>query len=87
MYQVILSVKVEKILAKIRDAGVKTRLEEAIDQLAEIPRPYGYIKLSSSDPLYRIRIGEWRIIYAIEDEQLVVLVIEVAPRKDAYRNI
>ncbi|MBX3013685.1 MAG: type II toxin-antitoxin system RelE/ParE family toxin [Caldilineaceae bacterium] len=77
--------KVEKVLAKIRETGVRARLEEAIDGLAETPRPNGYIKLAGEEPLYRIRVGEWRIIYAIQDDELIVLVIEVAPRKDTYR--
>lgn len=54
--------------------------------LAEDPRPPGYMKLSGREELYRIRQGPYRIIYTIEDERLVVIVIRVADRKEAYRE-
>ncbi|MCH8290889.1 type II toxin-antitoxin system RelE/ParE family toxin [Candidatus Poribacteria bacterium] len=37
--------------------------------------------------LYRIRVGEWRISYAIEDDKLIILILEIAPRGSAYRNL
>ena len=55
--------------------------------LAEEPRPAGCKKLRGYENLYRLRVGDWRLIYAIEDDQLVVLIIEVAPRGEAYRNL
>ncbi len=55
--------------------------------LAEEPRPAGCKKLRGYENLYRLRAGDWRLIYAIEDDQLVVLIIEVAPRGEAYRNL
>jgi len=55
--------------------------------LAKNPRPAGCKKLSGFDNLYRVRVGDWRISYAIEDERLVILVLEIAPRGDAYRNL
>ena len=36
--------------------------------------------------LFRIRVGDWRIIYAIEDEQLIILILTVAPRSGTYKN-
>jgi mRNA interferase RelE/StbE len=53
--------------------------------LAEDPRPPGYMKLSGHEALYRIRQGPYRIVYTIEDDCLVVIVIRVADRKEAYR--
>ncbi len=61
------------------------RIREQIWDLATEPRPEGCKKLAGYDNLYRIRVGDWRISYAVEDDQLVVLVIEVAPRGRAYR--
>ena len=55
--------------------------------LAKNPRPAGCKKLSGFDNLYRVRVGDWRISYAIEDERLVILVLEIALRGDAYRNL
>jgi mRNA interferase RelE/StbE len=54
--------------------------------LAEDPRPPGYMKLSGHEELYRVRQGPYRIVYTIEDDRLVVIVIRVADRKEAYRE-
>lgn len=54
--------------------------------LAEEPRPAGCVKLSGLDELYRVRQGSYRIVYAIEDDQLVVIVIRIVDRKEAYRK-
>ena len=63
------------------------RIRTAIRALEENPRPPGYEKLSGFENLYRIRVGTWRVIYAIEDDALVVLVVEVGPRGQVYRNL
>lgn len=55
-----------------------------IDGLAEDPRPRGCEKLSGKEQ-YRIRQGTYRIIYSIEDEKLIVEVVKVAHRREAYR--
>lgn len=54
--------------------------------LAEEPRPPGCVKLSGHEELYRVRQGPYRIVYTIEDDSLVVIVIRVADRKEAYRE-
>ncbi len=55
-----------------------------IRALAEEPRPPGCVKLSGVEGLYRVRQGPYRIVYTIEDDRLVVIVIRVADRKEAY---
>lgn len=55
-----------------------------IEKLADNPRPVGCEKLSGQDK-YRIRKGRYRIVYSIEDRQLVVFVVKVGHRKDVYR--
>jgi mRNA interferase RelE/StbE len=54
--------------------------------LAREPRPEGCVKLSGRAHLYRVRQGRYRIVYAIEDERLVVIVIRIADRKEVYRK-
>ncbi|MFN2226065.1 MAG: type II toxin-antitoxin system RelE family toxin [Anaerolineae bacterium] len=61
------------------------RIREAISGLARSPWPPGCKKLAGYDNLFRIRVGDWRISYAVEEDRLIVLVIEVAPRGDVYR--
>lgn len=56
-----------------------------IECLSDDPRPEGVKKLSAADRTYRIRIGAYRVVYEIEDDVLLVLVIRVGHRKDVYR--
>jgi len=53
--------------------------------LAEDPRPPGSKKLSGNDK-YRVRQGTYRIVYSIEDNELIVVVVKVGHRKDVYRG-
>ena len=62
----------------------RQRVVSRIQGLARTPRPAGCEKLSGSDR-YRIRQGDYRIIYSIEDVELVVLVVRVGHRRDVYR--
>jgi len=85
-YRILISKSARKILEKL-PKNLLSRISKAIDGLAGNPRPEGCKKLEGYDNLYRIPVGEWRISYAIEDDQLIVLVIEVAPRGGAYRTL
>ncbi|MBM3150720.1 MAG: type II toxin-antitoxin system RelE/ParE family toxin [Chloroflexi bacterium] len=85
-WQVIIHRKPEKILRRL-DGDVLERIQRAIRGLASEPRPTGFKKLSGYDNLYRIRVGDWRIIYAIEDDRLIILVLEISTRGSAYRDL
>lgn len=61
------------------------RIVARIERLAEEPRPRGCVKLSGAEDIYRIRIGEYRVLYEVRDGVLVVLVLRVRHRRDAYR--
>jgi len=62
----------------------RQRVVERISKLAEDPRPSGSEKISGQDK-YRVRQGRYRILYAIEDQDLLVQVVKVGHRKDVYR--
>ena len=64
---------------------VQTRLRTKIDALAEEPRPSGVRKIRGADDLYRIRVGDYRVVYQVKDDVLVVLIIRVRHRRDVYR--
>jgi mRNA interferase RelE/StbE len=81
-YTVVLSKKAQKQLDKLSDFIAEPILE-AISDLEENPRPAGNKKLKGRDG-YRIRIGNYRVIYDIFDTQLIVDVIAVGHRKDIY---
>jgi mRNA interferase RelE/StbE len=62
-----------------------SRLLRRIEALALTPRPDGCRKLQGASNLWRIRIGDYRVLYAVDDAQQVVDVIAVRHRSDAYR--
>ena len=58
------------------------RIERAIDGLANEPRPRGTKKLRGGTPLWRLRVGEYRVIYAVFDRELIVKIVGVARRRE-----
>ena len=67
------------------DQAMRRRVARRVEQLAEDPRSAGSVKLRGADDVWRSRIGDYRLLYQIEDDRLVVLVIKVGHRRDAYR--
>lgn len=74
----------EKQLRAIRDARVSTPIRRAIEKLADNPRPPGCLKLVGEVNQWRVRVGDWRVVYVIENGRLVILVVRVAPRGGVY---
>ena len=68
------------------DKPVRLRVIEAIQALADTPRPPGVKALTNSSFL-RIRVGDWRIVYEVHDGRLVILVITIGHRGSVYRRI
>lgn len=56
-----------------------------LEQLAASPRPLGVLKMEGEDNLYRVRVGDYRIIYQIQDRVLLIVVVKVGHRGDVYR--
>lgn len=82
-YTVEVSDDAERALEKLPKKDVSLILKK-MESLADTPRPRGCEKLEDND--YRVRAGNYRIIYNVEDDTLVVLVIDIGPRKDIYRR-
>jgi mRNA interferase RelE/StbE len=75
-----------KALKKIPKADQK-RIAVKIDSLAEdLPNP-DTTKMKGNNPFHRIRVGEYRIIYEIQGDILLILVVKIGHRKDIYRNL
>lgn len=74
----------EKALQKL-PRKLQERIRARIDALGGEPRPRGCTKLAARDGLYRIRIGAYRVVYTVEDDRLLVLVLDVGPRGEVYR--
>lgn len=81
-YEVIIALSVFKTLSKLPD-HIAGRLEAAMLQLENNPRPPGCKKLKGRNA-WRIRQGDYLIIYEIEDNILRVIVVDVGHRKDIY---
>lgn len=84
MYELQYKKKAIKALAKINDPYY-TNIIEAIDKLAENPRPHGYKKLTGRDGC-RIRVGNYRIIYDVFDNQLIVEIVNLGSRGSIYED-
>ncbi|MDZ4655604.1 MAG: type II toxin-antitoxin system RelE/ParE family toxin [Coriobacteriia bacterium] len=69
------------------EPAVKRRLTPAIEALQQDSRPQGAKRLSKSDNLWRIRVGSYRIVYTIQDDRLIVLVVRLGHRRDVYRRL
>jgi mRNA interferase RelE/StbE len=84
-YKVLIKPSAVKELESIPRKKDRQRIVERISALADDPRPHGSQKLSGKDR-FRLRQGSYRIIYAIEDDALVVYVVKIGHRKDVYRG-
>jgi mRNA interferase RelE/StbE len=63
---------------------IYTRIISALHALADDPRPHGVKKLKGYRDYWRIRVGDYRIIYTIQDDRLLVVVIRIGHRRDVY---
>jgi mRNA interferase RelE/StbE len=84
VYNVNISPAAEKQI-KALPKREQTKIIKRVYKLADNPLPQGVKKLKGVDSLYRIRQGDWRIVYTIEDKKLSILVVKVGHRREAYR--
>jgi len=84
-YSVFVPKAVKKQLDKL-PADVREKLADRILLLSDDARPDGVKKLKGSDNEYRIRVGDYRIRYEIDDESLSIAVVSCRHRRDIYRN-
>lgn len=73
-------------LAKL-DKPVRRRIQGAIDKLADDPRPAGMIPLRGAPGAFRFRVGDYRVIYVLHDDRLLIVVIDLGHRRDVYRSV
>ena len=85
-YEIALSAAAQKNLDRLQNK-IRTRIADALEDLRDEPRPRSSRKLAGSERLWRIRVGNYRVIYTIEGDELIILVVRVAHRKDAYRGL
>jgi len=83
-YKVVIKSSASKEIDAVGQKKDRQRIVLRIQSLGENPRPFGCEKLSGHD-LYRMREGNYRILYSIDDGKLLVDIIKVGHRKDVYR--
>jgi mRNA interferase RelE/StbE len=83
-YKIVFRKSVAKDLRRIPSQDLR-RILTTVDSLSEEPRPLGIEKLSGQEK-YRIRQGNYRIIYEIKDDEVIVVVVKVGHRRDVYRR-
>jgi mRNA interferase RelE/StbE len=86
MYQVKVAEDAARFIRK-QEKRIQHQIINNIRALAQNPRPQGCKKLQGYKELYRIRSGNYRIVYNIKEKMLLVLVISIAHRKDIYRHL
>ena len=74
-----------RFLKKLRDDDLLRRITAALRELESNPRPVGSEKMAGPDDLHRIRIGDYRVVYQIHDQVLLVLIIRIGNRREVYR--
>jgi mRNA interferase RelE/StbE len=84
-YAVQLKPSVDRRLQKL-PVDVQRRMVGEMAALAFDPRPVGVVKLVGADNLWRVRVGDYRIVYEVDDKRGLVTVLRVAHRKDIYRG-
>ena len=84
-YTVQLAPAAKRQLRKL-DRSIQERVVRRLEKLEKDPRPPGVEKMEGDESTYRIRMGEYRIVYEIRDKVLVVLVLKVGHRREIYRR-
>ena len=83
MFRVSITSRAERELKRL-DRPVKNRIVSSILALAFDPRPPGCLKVRSEEGVWRIRVGDWRVGYQIDDNASEIVVVRIAHRSDFY---
>jgi mRNA interferase RelE/StbE len=85
MYRIELRRKAQRSLDKLPKSDF-TAIIEAVKNLAESPRPKGVEKIKSAG-LWRIRYGDYRIVYSIDDDNKIIVILRIGHRREIYRSL
>ena len=84
-YRVTIRPSADKALLKLpRD--MQRRILERLDELAIEPRPHNVVKMAGGQNLWRIRVGDYRLVYEIHDREITIYVLAIGHRRDVYRE-
>ena len=85
-YELLIVPSAKREIEAIDPLAERIRIHRKIESLMANPRQHGVEKLAGAEHHYRIRQGDYRIIYRIEDYRLIVVVIRVGHRREVYRK-
>ena len=84
MYRLVITKSAAKTLRKL-PRNLAKRIRQKLEELAKDPyAPNNNVTKLQNRPGFRLRVGDWRVIYQIEDDRLVILVLEIGPRGGIY---
>lgn len=83
-YTIEFAPRTRRELRKLSSVARK-RVLEKIDSLADNPFPHGYTEMKGSQNYYRVRVGNYRVIYTVEHGELLILVVSIGHRREIYR--
>jgi mRNA interferase RelE/StbE len=84
-YQVKVAPAPQKFIKGLRDESLIRRIINALRALETNPHPPGSMKLKGGAELYRVRVGDYRVIYQVREAVLLVLVVQIGHRREIYR--
>ena len=82
-YRVVFTPRAEREFDAL-DGSVRVRIARALARLAEAPREAANVKALAGGN-YRLRVGDWRVIYALHDDVLLILILRIGHRREVYR--
>ena len=85
-YAILIKASAAKELDAIDSKAMRLRIVELIQSLATDPRPSACKKLAGRDGTFRVRAGDYRVVYTVNDREIVVTVIKIGHRREIYRN-
>lgn len=85
-YALLIMASAAKELEAIDGAPTRQRIIDAIQTLVVDPRPSASKKLASREAAYRLRVGDYRIVYTVNDSEIIVEIIKIGHRREVYRG-
>ena len=85
-YEIRIARRAAKSLAALQRRD-QQRIRAAIELLAEDPRPPACVALAGEDAVYRVRVGDYRIVYEVRDDVLLIHIVRVGHRREVYRSL
>ena len=85
-YALLVKASAAKELEAIDSTPTRRRIVDTIQSLVTDPRPSTCKKLAGRDAAYRLRVGDYRIVYTVDDQEIIVEIIKIGHRREVYRG-